>query len=91
MVVKHSFTKSNDVYHVRASALLDLCPLEDEDPRNETASPGISVSEALNPWTRRLPYQPTDDERADTLNHSPTIQSVVYKLCERVSTRLATP
>ena len=25
--------KSNDVYHVRASALLELCPLEDEDPR----------------------------------------------------------
>ena len=24
----------------------------------------LSVSEAANPWTRRLPYQPTDDERA---------------------------
>ena len=60
--------KSNDVYHVRASALLELCPLEDEDPRNEVAPPG-TVSEALNPWTRRLPYQPTDDERA---THSTT-------------------
>ena len=60
--------KSNDVYHVRASALLELCPLEDEDSRNEVAPPG-TVSEALDPWTRRLPYQPTDDERA---THSTT-------------------
>ena len=43
--------KSNGVYHVFASTLL-----EDEDPRSEAAPLG-AVSEAANPWTRRLPYQ----------------------------------
>ena len=35
--------RSNDVYHVRASALLELCPLEDEDPRNEAAPPKLQT------------------------------------------------
>ena len=29
--------KSNGVYHVRATALPELCPLEDQDPRNDDA------------------------------------------------------
>ena len=53
--------KSNGVYHVLASTLLKFCPLEDKDPRCEAAPLG-ALSEAANPWTRRLPYQPTDDE-----------------------------
>ena len=56
--------KFHDVYHARASVLSDLCRLEDQDPRNDAAPPPESVGEAVQPWTRRLPYQPTADEKA---------------------------
>ena len=62
--------KSNGVYHVRATALSELCPLEDQDPRNDDAPPAEAVGEANVPWTRRLPYKPTEDER---LAHSVTL------------------
>ena len=55
--------KSNGVYHVRAIALSELCPLEDQDPRNDEAPPAEAVGEANVPWTRRLPHKPTEDER----------------------------
>ena len=46
---------SNDVYHVRATALSELCPPKDQDPRNDDAPPAEAVGEANVPWTRRLP------------------------------------
>ena len=55
--------KSNGVYHVRATALSELCPLEDQDPRNDDVPPAEAVGEANVPWTRRLPYKHTEDER----------------------------
>ena len=61
--------KSNGVHHVRATALSELCPLEDQGPRNDDAPPAEAVREANVPWTRRLPYKPTEDER---LTHSVT-------------------
>ena len=64
--------KSNGVYHVRATALSELCPLEDQDPRNDDAPPAEAVGEANVPWTRRLPYKPTEDENmAHLVSHSP--------------------
>ena len=64
--------KSNGVYHVRATALSELCPLEDQDPRNDDAPPAEAVGEANVPWTRRLPYKPTEDERlARAVTHLP--------------------
>ena len=49
--------RSNDVYHVRGSALLELCPLEDEDPRNEAAPPQLQTPGhddfRINPLTMR--------------------------------------
>ena len=64
--------KSNGVYHVRATALSELCPLEDQDPRNDDAPPAGAVGEAIVPWTRRLPYKPTEDERlAPSVSHLP--------------------
>ena len=64
--------KSNGVYHVRATALSELCPLEDQDPRNDDAPPAEEVGEANVPWTRRLPYKPTEDERlAHSVSHLP--------------------
>ena len=63
--------KSKGVYHVCASALSELCPLEDEDPRNDARPPSGAVSEIEPPWTR-LPYQPTDDERPKlSISHLP--------------------
>ena len=60
--------KSNGVYHVRATALSELCPLEDQDPRNDDAPP----AEANVPWTRKLPYKPTEDEvLAHSVSHLP--------------------
>ena len=55
------FHKSNGVYHVRSSALSELCLLEEQEPRNDVGPPGV-VGQAAAPWTRRLPYQSTDDE-----------------------------
>ena len=64
--------KSNGVYHVRATALSELCPQEDQDPRNDDAPPAEAVGEANVPWTRRLPYKPTEDERlAHSVTHLP--------------------
>ena len=64
--------KSSGVYHVRATALSELCPLEDQDPRNDDAPPAEAVGEATVPWTRRLPYKPTEDERmAHSVSHLP--------------------
>ena len=64
--------KSNGVYHVRATALSELCPLEDQDPRNDDAPPAEAVGEANVPWTRRLPYKPTENERlARAVTHLP--------------------
>ena len=64
--------KSNSVYHVRATALSELCPLEDQDPRNDDAPPAEAIGEANVPWTRRLPYNPTEDERlAHSITHLP--------------------
>ena len=64
--------KSNGVYHVRATALSELCPLEDQDPRNDDAPPAEAVGEANVPWTRRLPYNPTEDESlAHSVTHLP--------------------
>ena len=54
--------KSNGVYHVCATALSELCPLEDQDPKNDDAPPADAVGEANVPWARRLPYKPTEDE-----------------------------
>ena len=49
--------KSNGVFLVRASALLELCPLEDEDPRNEAAPPQLQTPGhddfRINPPTMR--------------------------------------
>ena len=42
--------KSSGVYHVRATALSELYPLEDQDPRNDDA-PAEAVGEANVPWT----------------------------------------
>ena len=65
----HNF---NGVYHVRATALSELCPLEDQDPRNDDAPPAEAVGEANVPWTRRQPYKPTEDERlAHSVTHLP--------------------
>ena len=44
--------KSNGVYHVRATALSELCPLENQDPRNDDAPPAEAVGEANVPWQR---------------------------------------
>ena len=64
--------KSNGVYHVRASALSELCPLENQEPRNDAGPPAEAVGEAAAPWTRRLPYKPTDDERmSHSVSHLP--------------------
>ena len=64
--------KSNGVYHVRATALSELCPLEDQDPRNDDALPAEAVGEANVPWTRRVPYTPTEDESlAHSVTHLP--------------------
>ena len=64
--------KSNGVYHVRATAMSELCPLEDQDPRNDDAPPNEAVGEANVPWTRRLPNKPTEDERlAHSVTHLP--------------------
>ena len=75
--------KSNDVYHVRTTALSELCPLEDQNPRNDDAPPAEAVGEANVPWTRRLPYKPIEDER---LAVSRLPFSLVFALCERVGT-----
>ena len=66
--------KSNGVYHVhvRATAVSELCPLEDQDPRNDDAPPAEAVGEANVPWTRRLPYKPTEYEiMAHSVGHLP--------------------
>ena len=47
------------LHHVRATALSELFPLEDQDPRNDDAPPAEAVGEANVLWTRRLPYKPT--------------------------------
>ena len=60
--------KSNGVYHVRATALSELCPLKDQDPRNDDAPPAEAVGEAIVPWTRRLPYKP---RLAHSVTHLP--------------------
>ena len=63
--------KSNGVYHVRATAS-ELCPLEDQDRRNDDAPTAAAVGDANVPWTRRLPYKPTEDERlAHSVTHLP--------------------
>ena len=81
--------RSNGVYHVRATALSELCPLEDKDPRNDDAPPTEALGEASVPRTRRLPHKPTEDERmAHSMSHF-AIQSLVFTLRERVGTRLA--
>ena len=64
--------RSNGVYHVRSTALSELCPLEDQDPRNDDAPPAEALGEASVPWTRRLPHKPTEDERmAHSVSHLP--------------------
>ena len=64
--------KSNGGHHVRATTLSELCPLEDQDPRNDDAPPAEAVGEANVPWTRRLPCKPTQDERlAHSVSHLP--------------------
>ena len=64
--------KSNGVHHVRATALSELCPLGDQDPRNYDAPPVEAVGEAHVPWTRRLSYKPTEDETmALSVSHLP--------------------
>ena len=55
--------KSNGVYNVRTTALSELCPLENQDPRNDDAPQAEAVGEANVPSTRRLPYKPIEDER----------------------------
>ena len=82
--------RSNGVYHVRATALSELCPLEDQDPRNDDAPPAEPLGEASVPWTRRLPYKPTERENG-TLDGPLATQSLVFTLRERVGTRLAPP
>ena len=65
-----SLHKYNGVYHVNATALSELCPLD--DPRNDNAPPAEAVVEAKVPWARRLPYKPTEDERmSHSVSHSP--------------------
>ena len=66
--------KSNGVYHVhfRATAVSELCPLEDQHPWNDDAPPVEAVGEATVPWTRRLPCKPTEDEiMAHSVSHLP--------------------
>ena len=64
--------RSNGVYHVRATALSELCPLEDQDPRNDDAPPAEALGEASVPWTRRLQHKPIEDERmAHSVSHLP--------------------
>ena len=57
--------KSNGVHHVHATTLSKLCPLE--DLRNDDGPPAEIAGEVNLPWTRRLPYRPTEDER---MSHS---------------------
>ena len=45
MEVIHLHT-TNGVYHIRATALSELCPLEDPYPRNDDAPPAEAVGEA---------------------------------------------
>ena len=72
MEERYLFINPNGVYHVRASALSKLCSLEDQDPRNDDAPPAGAVGEASVPWTRRLPYKPTEDERmSHSVSHLP--------------------
>ena len=62
--------KHNGVYHVSATALSELCRLD--DPRNDNAPPAEAVGEANVPWSRRLPYKPTEDERmSHPVSHLP--------------------
>ena len=62
--------KYNGVCHVNATALSELCPLE--DPRNHNAPSAEAVEEANVPWTRRFPYKPTEDERmSHSVSHLP--------------------
>ena len=64
--------ESNGVFHVRTTALSELCPLDDQDPRNDDAPPAEADGEANVPWTRRLPYKPTEDKRlAHSVTHLP--------------------
>ena len=64
--------KSNGVHHFRATALSELCPLGNQDPRNYDAPPLEAVGEAHVPWTRRLSYKPTEDEiMAHSVSHLP--------------------
>ena len=39
--------KSNGVYNVRPTALSELCPLEDQDPKNDDAYPRLQWTSAL--------------------------------------------
>ena len=55
--------KSSGVYLVRASALSELYPLEDQEPRNDAGPSARAVGEAAAPWTSRHSYKPTDEER----------------------------
>ena len=72
MEERYIFTSPIGVYHVRATALSELCPLEDQDPRNDDAPPAEAVGEANVPWTRRRPYKPTEDEiMAHSVSHLP--------------------
>ena len=55
----------NGVHHVHAITLSMLCTLE--DLRNDDGPPAETVKEVNLPWTRRLLYRPTEDER---MSHS---------------------
>ena len=62
--------KSNGVHHVHATTLSKLCPLE--DLRYDDGLPAETAREVNLPWTRRLPYRPTEDERmSHSISHLP--------------------
>ena len=78
--------KSNGVYHVRATALSELCPLEDLDPRNDDAPPAEAVGEANVAMDTKIAIQTYRGREVGTLDYPLAIQSLVFALCERVGT-----
>ena len=69
VVMGNTLSKDGRVRHLHKSngyaprPLSELCPLEDQDPRNDDAPPAKAVGEANVSWKRRLPCKPTEGER----------------------------
>ena len=78
VVMGNTLSKDGGVRHLHNSngyaprPLSELCPLEDQDPRNDDAPPAKAVGEANVSWKRRLPCKPTEGERlAHSISHLP--------------------